>query len=163
MPPVDERNPPLPEDAPLPRTVLDHATAGAGQSAPHRPLIAGLSRLDLITETEAYATYSHLLEDKELRRARQSGALGYLRRKRTVFYRREELEAFVRDQVEKDYITPWQSRETAPGTPTRTTASIPTPPASASLPDASDTIPSEVYHRVLTGLTRRPAGRGRSR
>lgn len=59
---------------------------------------------DIITETEAYVRFGHLLEDKELRIARQEGRLGYLRRKRTIFYRLSELQAFVDTALEREYV-----------------------------------------------------------
>lgn len=59
---------------------------------------------DFITETEAYSRFGHLLEDKELRIARQEGRLGYLRRKRKIFYRLSELQDFIDGALEKEYI-----------------------------------------------------------
>ncbi|MBM0205276.1 hypothetical protein JNW90_21185 [Micromonospora sp. STR1s_5] len=59
---------------------------------------------DVITEADAYRRYGHLLEDKELRRARQQGKLGFMRRKRTIFYRLAELEQFVQAIITQDYV-----------------------------------------------------------
>lgn len=61
---------------------------------------------DFITEAEAYASLGDVLEDKELRQARNSGRLGFMRRKRTIFYRRDELEAFVSSILRQDYVGP---------------------------------------------------------
>ncbi|CAO4145427.1 hypothetical protein LPLAFNJD_LOCUS1938 [Methylorubrum aminovorans] len=63
---------------------------------------------DFITEADAYAAYGHVLEDKELRNARHAGRLGFMRRKRTIFYRRDELESFVSSLLAKDYVEPCQ-------------------------------------------------------
>ncbi|QRM36029.1 hypothetical protein [Microvirga sp. VF16] len=59
---------------------------------------------DVITEAEAYARFGHVLEDKELRIARQRGRIGYLRRKRQIFYRADEVEAYVRAVLSEEYI-----------------------------------------------------------
>jgi hypothetical protein len=61
---------------------------------------------ELITETQAYEEYAAVLEDKELRQARQTGRLGFLRRKRTIFYRRDELAEFVREMLQHGYVGP---------------------------------------------------------
>lgn len=82
-------------------TKLDSFTGAVGPSA-------DIAR-EVVTEQEAYRLFGHLLEDKELRHARQDGRLGYLRRKRTIFYRRSELEAFLSNILDKDYIKPCQS------------------------------------------------------
>jgi hypothetical protein len=74
------------------------------------PPPSGWMPQDLITEAEAYAAFGHVLEDKELRHARQSGRLGFMRRKRTIFYRRDELEAFVSSLLRQDYVEPCKTR-----------------------------------------------------
>ena len=73
-----------------------------GDDPPEFGWVAG----DFIKEADAYAAFGHLLEDKELRHARQSGRLGFMRRKRTIFYRRDELEAFVSGLLRQDYVEP---------------------------------------------------------
>lgn len=74
------------------------------------PPILGWMPQDLITEAEAYAGFGHVLEDKELRLARQTGRLGFIRRKRTIFYRRDELEAYVSSLLRQDYIEPCSTK-----------------------------------------------------
>lgn len=110
----------------------------------------------LITETEAYRIYGHLLEDKELRRARTAGALGYLRRKRTIHYRRDELEAFVRAIINWSYVEPCRTISPSPTTRLRTTTPIPMPPASEGPPAASRVISDEVLLRAAAKLRRPP-------
>lgn len=57
----------------------------------------------IISEADAHMRYKHLIEDKELRRARQNGELGYFRRKRRIYYREEELVAFLNRSLENAY------------------------------------------------------------
>ena len=57
----------------------------------------------LLTEKEALAKYGHLLEDNELRKARQQRILGYYKRRSRIFYREDELVAFIQGVVEAAY------------------------------------------------------------
>jgi hypothetical protein len=66
------------------------------------------SAASFVTEAQAYAAFGHVLEDKELRHARQEGRIGFMRRKRTIFYRYDELSEFVDRILEKDYVPPCQ-------------------------------------------------------
>ena len=65
----------------------------------------------LVTEAEAIKRFGTFLEDKELRRARQNGEIGYIARKRTIFYREDELVAFIATRIERDYTPPCQPPE----------------------------------------------------
>lgn len=82
---------------------------------------------DLITETEAYEIYGDVLEDKELRRARQERRIGYLRRKRRILYRRDELDRYVQAIIAQEYVQPC-AQPSPQGFPTPGLA--PRPPAS---------------------------------
>jgi hypothetical protein len=59
---------------------------------------------ELITEAQAYEEYGAVLEDKQPRLVRQSGRIGFLRRKRTIFYRRDELAESVRQMLKHGYV-----------------------------------------------------------
>ncbi len=59
----------------------------------------------LLAESDAYARFP-LLEDKELRRARQSGETGYFNRKNRIFYREDELQAYVARKLQLSYVPP---------------------------------------------------------
>lgn len=60
----------------------------------------------LITEQEAQKRFAQLLEDKELRRARQAGEIGYYKRKGTISYREDELLDFIAQRLEESYTPP---------------------------------------------------------
>lgn len=60
---------------------------------------------ELVSEVDAYARFP-ILEDKELRRARQAKAIGYFRRKHSIFYRLDELERFVARKLDESYVPP---------------------------------------------------------
>jgi hypothetical protein len=62
----------------------------------------------LLTEAEANDLYGHVLEDHELRRARQHRAIGYYKRKGKILYRADELAAFVEARLERSYVAPCQ-------------------------------------------------------
>ena len=49
----------------------------------------------LLSEAEAVKTYGELLRDKELRRARQAGVLGYYKRGARIYYVEDELVAYI--------------------------------------------------------------------
>ena len=55
----------------------------------------------LISEADAYERFRDYLQDKELRRARTDGKLRFLRRRRKVMYREDDLLAFIGELVEQ--------------------------------------------------------------
>ena len=154
---VDElQNRPRQGDPELPAAVDAVTKAGAGQSPTQSPDGSPLPVFNLITEAEAYRIYGHLLEDKELRRARAAGLIGYLRRKRTIHYRRDELDSFVNAAIQEGYIPPCRAPEPRPSTPPRMTLPKPMPPASVARPAVTGTIPDETFQRAADRLRRRP-------
>lgn len=91
-----------------------HGDANAKRGEPPTlgkgPPSSGWMPEDFITEADAYAAYGHVLEDKELRNARCLGRIGFMRRKRTIFYRRDELVTFVSSLLRQDYVEPCPQR-----------------------------------------------------
>ena len=69
---------------------------------------------DLLSEQEAYDRFSHVLEDKELRRARRDGAIGFYRRKGRILYREDELVAFIAARLDESYTPPGSPAKAAP-------------------------------------------------
>jgi hypothetical protein len=63
----------------------------------------------LLTEAEAYERFGHVLEDKELRRAREGKELGYYVRKGRIFYNEAELLAYIAASLKGSYHAPCQS------------------------------------------------------
>jgi hypothetical protein len=63
---------------------------------------------ELVTEAQAYELYGHVLQEKELRHARQSGLIGYYKRRGKVLYRADELAAFIAARLERSYVAPCQ-------------------------------------------------------
>jgi hypothetical protein len=59
----------------------------------------------LVTEVEAYALFP-LLQDKELRQARQDGEIGYYPRKKRIYYRLDELQAYMARKLQQSYVPP---------------------------------------------------------
>nr|USU33068.1 hypothetical protein NG677_05100 [Methylobacterium sp. OTU13CASTA1] len=106
--------------------------------------------IDIITEAEAYLRFGHLLEDKELRFARQDGRLGYLRRKRTIFYRLSELQAFVNAALEREYVR-------APQSVKPRVRPVPVPAFSVAPIPASRPTPSPSTEAALTRLAKKIA------
>lgn len=64
----------------------------------------------LVTEAEAYEVYGAVLQDKELRRARQARVIGYYKRRGKVLYREDELAAYVEAAIERSYVAPCGSQ-----------------------------------------------------
>lgn len=60
----------------------------------------------IVSEPEAHQIYKSILGDKELRYARQSGQLGYIRRNKKIYYFKEELDNYIQAALEKGYIPP---------------------------------------------------------
>lgn len=60
---------------------------------------------ELVVEAEAYARYP-FLQAKELRKARHEKRIGFYQRKQRIFYRADELEAFVGRLLEESYVAP---------------------------------------------------------
>ncbi len=61
----------------------------------------------LIPEADAYERFRDYLQDKELRRARTDRKLRFLRRRRKVMYREDDLLAFIGELVEQKTET-WE-------------------------------------------------------
>jgi len=57
----------------------------------------------LVTEDQAYETFGHLLQAKERRRARQEHRIGFYKRKKTIFYRVDELSRFLNERLAESY------------------------------------------------------------
>jgi hypothetical protein len=83
----------------------------------------------LVTEPDAYALFP-LLEDKELRRARQNGEIGYFDRKGRIYYRLDELQAYMARKLQQSYV----------------------PPCQKNLPSASDDTGSTKFQAQPTGI-----------
>lgn len=130
---------------------------GPGPSDGQAPATAApITMGDLITETEAYEVYGDVLEDKQLRRARQERRIGYLRRKRRILYRRDELEKYVQTILTEGYVEPCLTTERPRSTRPRTTTSLPTLPASEGPPGASLNMTDAVVRRAAERLRRLP-------
>ncbi|AWB21811.1 hypothetical protein DA075_13510 [Methylobacterium currus] len=112
---------------------------------------------DLIAEEEALRRFGHLLEDKELRRARQAGRIGFLRRKRRVFYRLSELEPFLDALLDEEFVACRKPVEkpspTASSTGTGTSASRPSRAGAPSTPGGT-TRPTEAGTAAVLRLAR---------
>ena len=58
---------------------------------------------ELISEAQAYELYRDILRDKDLRRARQKGEIGYYQRGRKISYGADELREFIARKLEEAY------------------------------------------------------------
>ena len=103
---------------------------------------------DFVTEADAYAAYGHVLEDKELRNARYAGRIGFMRRKRTIFYRRDELEAFVSGLLRQDYVEPCTRTSRSAAKPTAST--FPLSHRTTTSQDRLDPEHLRLAHKLLT-------------
>jgi hypothetical protein len=123
-------------------------TAGIPGDPTSRP---GIGVGHLISEAEAYQEYGRVLEDKELRRARAAGLLGYLRRKRKIFYRRDELEEFIRRSIEEEFVPCKRTQ------PRRAPVQEPLPsPDPAERPVQGGSLEEELRRLALARLAARP-------
>src|SRR3954464_12634073 len=90
---------------------------------------------ELVSEAEAYRLFS-ILEDKELRRARQDREIGFYPRKNRIFYRLDELESFVARKLQQSYVPPCQKNSSASAdTGSRASPAPPTSTASGMTPE----------------------------
>lgn len=130
---------------PLLKTLGSEATSHADTDCTGT---AGAS-FEFITEAEAYERFGHLLEDKELRVARQEGRLGYLRRKRKIFYRLSELQNFIDGALEQEYVRAPRSLQSKP-----TSKLLPTPVAEKGLRVAGQSPATTSSSSIDAGLSR---------
>jgi hypothetical protein len=77
----------------------------------------------LIDEETAYTKYGEFLRDKELRRARQSGEIGFYRGKKKIRYDEAELLAFIGRRLKKVY-QPCQQKPGDPAHPSSSSGAI---------------------------------------
>ncbi|MCP5081136.1 MAG: helix-turn-helix domain-containing protein [Alphaproteobacteria bacterium] len=86
----------------------------------------------LIGEDAAYARYPDVLQDKELRNARQEGKIGYYKRKGRILYREDELAEYVKAALERSYEPPCQTDSEKPSS-----GSAPIGEATSTAPETS--------------------------
>jgi len=93
----------------------------------------------LLSEAEAYKKYRQFLKDKELRHARRDGVLGYYVRRGKIFYREDELLAYIQATLDRSYHPPCQEATNSGSAPT----------SSTELPDRQSGMPAGMTPELL--------------